>query len=925
MRKMRKLWAVLLSMAMVLAVMPAVVLTEAWADGGTVVGAFTVTGGTLNTDYEYSYSTLKVKTSTPITIKNTDPNTPTTTDRIIIDAIGADITLAGVNIQSTNYPLFVSEENVTIRLKNENVLHSTAHSSGLSTWNKGLKITSACGDGATEGSLHAYCSFYDGAGIGCFPMLSGCGSGGGDGAGIGGERHVSVSNITISGGLVKAIGGRNSAGIGGGSSSDGSNITISGGTVKAIGGERGAGIGGGSGGDGSNIVISGGSVNAIGGTYGGNAIGGGAGKGAVTPTNGQGTNPSDVCLTTVTLKDITDAAVKNTQVTGLLGITPATVSGYYGMNSMYTDSDGKLYLWFPVGTEMKGAAATAYDATQKNTDYRVLDDIAIKAAAGTNTGTIYDDSTVTIAYVSADTEKGSVKPSSQVIARVSGSPSGTATAGKGYHFSDWTSGSTIISSSSTFMPSKTSNFYVPATYTANFAPNTYEVHFDANGGLTGTMTDEDFTYNCNKELTANIFTRPGYTFSGWNTEADGSGTAYADGQSVSNLTSENNGSVTLYAQWKSKPAYYTITASASPFEGGTVTGGGSYMAGTSATLKAVAAAGYNFVGWYEDGKQIGTDVSVQVRADRDVTVTAHFRMASSLRVSGNDRYGTMAEIVKRAFPKGCDTVVLASGANWPDALAASSLAGAMDCPVLLTDPDRLNGTTAELLSSLGVKNVIIVGGTSSVSDAVKSAVEAKNIATERIWGDDRTQTADRIARRVIDESSADTIIICSGNSFPDALSISSCAFAQKMPILLTGSDGKLTDDSLAIAENFGKAIIIGGENAVSPGVEKQLTVMKTVRYAGDDRYGTSAEIINNLFGGKASMLAVATGQDCPDALVGAALAGRNGGAILLVDGQASSLTDSQKTIVGNAGSVWILGGESAVSAALKTAVDDTLK
>jgi putative cell wall-binding protein len=295
------------------------------------------------------------------------------------------------------------------------------------------------------------------------------------------------------------------------------------------------------------------------------------------------------------------------------------------------------------------------------------------------------------------------------------------------------------------------------------------------------------------------------------------------------------------------------------------------------------------------------------------------------RLSGDDRYGTMAEIVKQAFPDGCDTAILASGTNWPDALAASSLAGAMDCPVLLTDPDQLTDKTAELLASLKVKKVIFVGGTAAVSDSVKSAVEAEKITTERIWGNDRTQTADMIAKRVIDISSADTIIICSGQDFPDALSISSYAYAQKMPILLAGSDGTLTADSLAIAENFGKAIIVGGQGAVSPDVEKQLTVMKTVRYGGVDRYGTSAEIINNLFGGKVSMLAVATGMDYPDALMGAALAGKSGGAILLVDGQGSALTTDQKTIVGNAGSVRILGGTAAVSAVMKTAVDDIMK
>lgn len=79
----------------------------------------------------------------------------------------------------------------------------------------------------------------------------------------------------------------------------------------------------------------------------------------------------------------------------------------------------------------------------------------------------------------------------------------------------------------------------------------YTVHFDANAAdAAGTMADESFAYDSAKALSANAFTRPHFAFAGWNTKADGSGTSYTDAQSVSNLTAEQNGTVTLYAQWK---------------------------------------------------------------------------------------------------------------------------------------------------------------------------------------------------------------------------------------------------------------------------------------------------------------------------------------------------------------------------------------
>lgn len=84
---------------------------------------------------------------------------------------------------------------------------------------------------------------------------------------------------------------------------------------------------------------------------------------------------------------------------------------------------------------------------------------------------------------------------------------------------------------------------------AQWIPNTYTVVFDPNGG-TGTMANQQFTYDQYGTLQANTFTRLGYSFNGWNTRADGSGTSYADGATVANLTATHNGSVTLYAQWR---------------------------------------------------------------------------------------------------------------------------------------------------------------------------------------------------------------------------------------------------------------------------------------------------------------------------------------------------------------------------------------
>jgi len=115
----------------------------------------------------------------------------------------------------------------------------------------------------------------------------------------------------------------------------------------------------------------------------------------------------------------------------------------------------------------------------------------------------------------------------------------------GYAFKEWQKGGQTYD----FDTSVTADI----TLTANWTANTYTVAFDKNGGA-GAMAAESFTYDAEQKLTANAFTRSGYTFTGWNTKADGSGQAYADQQSVKNLSAEDGATVTLYAQWSKDTA-----------------------------------------------------------------------------------------------------------------------------------------------------------------------------------------------------------------------------------------------------------------------------------------------------------------------------------------------------------------------------------
>ena len=218
----------------------------------------------------------------------------------------------------------------------------------------------------------------------------------------------------------------------------------------------------------------------------------------------------------------------------------------------------------------------------------------------------------------------------------------TATAGTGYTFKGFsTSNSTSLPASpSASGATATASGYGStdnSTYYAYFKANSYTVKFDANGGTGGSMSNQSHTYGVSKALTANAFTRTGYTFAGWNTKADGTGTSYTDKQTVSNLSSTDGATITLYAQWTEKT--YSLTfkhdGHGTIKVGGTTVNSGSTASVNHVTTKTLVATpntGYNFSSWTLSGSNtsavtIGSTsaASTTIKAtNTGATVTANF-------------------------------------------------------------------------------------------------------------------------------------------------------------------------------------------------------------------------------------------------------------------------------------------------------------
>ena len=132
------------------------------------------------------------------------------------------------------------------------------------------------------------------------------------------------------------------------------------------------------------------------------------------------------------------------------------------------------------------------------------------------------------------------------------------------------------------------------TLYAQWTPNRCTLRFDPNGGV-GSMEAMTLLYGQAQRLTANAFTRTGYSFYGWNTRADGTGTAFTNRRSIKSVSAADGASITLYAQWKANR--YTVRFNANGGRGSM--GSLSCFYGTAYTLAAnrFTRAGYTFVAW----------------------------------------------------------------------------------------------------------------------------------------------------------------------------------------------------------------------------------------------------------------------------------------------------------------------------------------
>jgi len=315
------------------------------------------------------------------------------------------------------------------------------------------------------------------------------------------------------------------------------------------------------------------------------------------------------------------------------------------------------------------------------------------------------------------------------------------------------------------------------------------------------------------------------------------------------------------------------------------------------------------------------------------------------RLGGADRYATSALTSASQYPaRSVDCMVIASGQNFPDALAGAPLAARCQGPLLLTKKDSLPATiSAEITRAFDSvddveTDLYVLGGDAAVAPAVKTALAAldADIDVKVLSGATRIETALATAAELdtLRGSGPSKAWVTRSDAFPDALVLGAAAGSRSVdtglePVLLTPTGNLDSAVAAYLASKTGtlkEVFVAGGTSAVSAKVLTDIdTVVDTVtRFGGKNRYETGKIISTAFFGGARTPLEiiVASGTAFPDPLSGGPNAAAYDRPIVLSQAStlptesASYVTSVAATVAGGA----VLGGTAAIADSVKSYV-----
>lgn len=316
------------------------------------------------------------------------------------------------------------------------------------------------------------------------------------------------------------------------------------------------------------------------------------------------------------------------------------------------------------------------------------------------------------------------------------------------------------------------------------------------------------------------------------------------------------------------------------------------------------------------------------------TVVITFSISSSVsaknnynisRLYGENRYETSINISNKFSQDKIDNIIIASGNDFPDALAGSALSKKLNAPILLVDktPDKNLSSINYIKSHLSNNGTIyVLGGNASVNEDYINYFKTTGYNVKRLGGANRFETNKAIVN-FLNIKKGTPLVLVNGYGFADALSVSSIAASKGYPILMSNANN-LPTEIVEVINNIqpSKVFIVGGEGSLTSSIIDQTKKVvpsldiNIVRIGGISRYETSLNVCK-YFNLDTDTALIANGKNFPDALSGSALATKLNAPIILTDGS-NIITQKRYLDSMNYSNLILLGGKGAVSEAAES-------
>jgi putative cell wall-binding protein len=221
---------------------------------------------------------------------------------------------------------------------------------------------------------------------------------------------------------------------------------------------------------------------------------------------------------------------------------------------------------------------------------------------------------------------------------------------------------------------------------------------------------------------------------------------------------------------------------------------------------------------------LGGDAAI---SDSVIAELAELTDGSVRRLSGTNRFGTAAAVALDRYTGPVETVVVATGAAFADALAGGPAAALLDAPILLVNPDSIPEATAEALTALRPGRIVVLGGDAAIDDATVAALGAFTDGdVDRLFGPTRFETAAAVSEATFEPGAVNTVYLATGEKFPDSLAGTPAAVIDGAPLLLVTADGipgAVADEIRRLGPAI--VVILGGTGVVGEAVADAVTAL----------------------------------------------------------------------------------------------------